>query len=174
MSTYQFSLVLAGFSELSDEIEEALFQAGCDDALLGIREGTPFLDFDREAPSALEAVLSAIEAAERVQGVEVSRVGPDDLVSAAEIGERTGRSRESVRLLAIGKRGPGGFPTPVANLKHRTRFWRWADVAAWFVEHGLLKPDSVVQQARCIAVVNGALELRRSQQQNEVLERLVG
>lgn len=174
MTMYEFSLVLSGATELTDALEDAVFDAGCDDALLGVREGRLFLEFDRSAATALEAVLSAIEAAEQVPGLTVCRVEPEDLVNAADIGARTGRTRESVRLLAGGKRGPGGFPRPVANLKDRTRFWRWTEVAEWFSENGMLDDPSIAELARAVAVVNGALELRRSAEQKEVLERLVG
>ncbi len=58
--TRSFTLILTGLAELSDDISDALFEAGCDDALIGIRDGVVFLDFDREASSFREAVLSAI------------------------------------------------------------------------------------------------------------------
>jgi len=51
----------------------------------------------------------------------VVRVEPDDLVSAAEIARRVGRSRESIRQLGGGLRGPGGFPAPLARIKDRLR-----------------------------------------------------
>jgi len=177
MKTYEFTLVLSGFEELTDELEDRLFEAGCDDAVLGIRDQTPYLDFDRESGSATEAVLSAIEAAERSGlGIEVRRVEPDDLVSAAEIGGRTGRSRESIRLLATGKRGPGGFPRPVSGLKRRTRLWRWSEVADWLSNHELADETAELELARAIAAVNGALDLRRSREVSgrDLLDRLVG
>jgi hypothetical protein len=36
-----------------------------------------------------------------------------DLVSVRDIAQRVGRTRESVRLLVDGKRGPGNFPPPI-------------------------------------------------------------
>ena len=58
--SHSFTLVLSGAREISDEMAEGLFEAGCDDALPGSRDGTVFLDFDREAESFPTAVLSAI------------------------------------------------------------------------------------------------------------------
>jgi hypothetical protein len=49
----------------------------------------------------------------------------------AEIARRANRSRENIRQLVAGLRGPGGFPPPVANLKQKSPIWRWADVEAW-------------------------------------------
>jgi len=161
MTTHTFALVLDGFHELTDEVENCIYEAGCDDALLSIRDGTPLLDFDRHAKSLREAILSAIEDIEGA-GVNacVIRVEPDDLVTASDIAKRTNRSREGVRLLAAGKRGRGGFPPQVHGVKSRTRLWRWAEVAAWLSKHVDFDEDHAVKDARTIAAINGALELR--------------
>ena len=77
--TYDFTLILAGVPELTDEVTDALFEAGCDDATVGQREGAVFLDFTREAKSRTEAIQSAIAAVEGAGiGARVVRVGPDD------------------------------------------------------------------------------------------------
>lgn len=55
-----------------------------------------------------------------------------DLVSIPDVAERTGRSRESIRLLVEGKRGPGTFPSPVGIVGTGTRVWPWAVVVEWF------------------------------------------
>ena len=125
MTTHTFTLIVSGFSELTHLVEDAIFEAGCDDALLGVRNGVAFLEFDREASSPREAVLSAIRQVESV-GFRVVRVEPDEWVSATEIAERTKRSRESIRLLAAGRRGPGNFPPPLAGARRRMRLWRWS------------------------------------------------
>jgi len=57
---HRFTLILSGLSRLSDKLENNLYDAGCNDALLGTRDGVVYLDFDREAPSFREAVSSAI------------------------------------------------------------------------------------------------------------------
>jgi hypothetical protein len=44
-------LVLGGFSEMTDEVENSLFEAGCDDGHLGMIDGVGRLEFDREAES---------------------------------------------------------------------------------------------------------------------------
>jgi hypothetical protein len=69
-----------------------------------------FAAFAGEAGALLDAVVSAIEAVESVDGLEVLGVEPDELVWASEIAARTGRSRQSVDQLVKGQRGPGGFP----------------------------------------------------------------
>jgi hypothetical protein len=71
-----------------------LFEAGVDD---GAPESGPHghrIGFDREAASFQDAVLSAIQEVESAQ-FDVLRVEPDEIASAADIAERTVRSRPS-------------------------------------------------------------------------------
>ena len=92
-----------------------------------------YLDFDREADSLADAVVSAMSAVEgAVPGLRVVQLEPDDLVTMSDIAQRTGRTRESIRLLIAGERGPGGFPVPFTHFGERQRMWRWGAVAAWF------------------------------------------
>lgn len=78
---------------------------------------------------AVAQTVQQIEAA----GALVVGLATDDLVSIKEIAERTGRTRESVRLLAIGDRGPGGFPAPVSA--GQWALYPWTAVAEWFAAH---------------------------------------
>ena len=113
MSSHHFTLIVEGPDLDDDALLDALYEHGCDDALVGRSHGVQYLDFDREAPSLDDAVLSAVADVERVDGVEVVRIADAGLVSMADIAARVGRTRESVRLLIEGERGPGGFPAPV-------------------------------------------------------------
>ena len=158
MSEHQFTLVISGELEGADTID-ALFEAGCDDATFGTVDHVGYGDFVRASPSLGAAVRSAIEQVESVQGLRVMRVEPDDLVTMNEIAERMGRSRESVRLLIKGARGPGGFPAPVSHLKARSRLWRWSEVAAWTEQ---LPVPLDPRAAALIAMVNAALVLREN------------
>lgn len=158
MGEYQFTLVISGDVDHDDAID-ALFEAGCDDATIGTVDGVGYADFVREARSFGEAVGSAIKQVESISGLQVQRVEPDDLVTMTEIAERLGRSRESVRLLIQGARGPGGFPPPVSHLKARSRLWRWSEVAAWAEK----LPASVrSRDPFLVAAINAALALRES------------
>jgi hypothetical protein len=139
----------------------ALDRAGCNDALFGRRGTVSYADFDREAESFGEAVLSAMHDIERaVTGLKVTRVEPEELLSASQIAVRTKRTRESIRLLIEGKRGPGSFPAPAVWLSSSRKLWRWTDVADWFTT-SLQNPVSDVQTAAFVASVNAALAVRR-------------
>jgi hypothetical protein len=163
--TYSFTLFLHGVDVLSDESMDALFEAGCDDATFGARDSVQYAAFDREAGSFSKALASAIhDVTKALPGLAVVRVEPDDLVSMAAIAERSGRSRESIRLLAADRRGPGGFPSPIAYVDHKTRLWHWPDVAHWLIEHDKAKVDVDADAADLIAALNAAYDLREHTQ----------
>lgn len=135
MTAYEFTLIVEGPDLQDESLVDALFEAGFDDATIARVGPTQYLDFDREAESFADAVFSATKSLESaVVGVRVVHLEPDDLVTMSDIAERVGRTRESVRLLISGDRGPGGFPSPATHFRSRQRMWRWQEVAIWFAE----------------------------------------
>ena len=159
MPTYQFTLIVDG-PDLQDEQRiDALYESGCDDALVGRSHGVQYLDFDREAPSLEDALLSAVADAEGLDDVEVVRIADAGLASMSDIAARTGRTRESIRLLIEGARGPGGFPPPATDPRTRYRLWRWSEVSRWFEA----QLGSTLDEADdgVFTAINAGLELRR-------------
>lgn len=77
--TYEFTIILSGVNQVTSEMEDAIFEAGCNDALLGMRNGSVFLDFDRDAVSSIVAISSAIASIIKA-GYKVERIEPDNLV----------------------------------------------------------------------------------------------
>lgn len=158
MSEYEFSLIIDG-DLARDDIVNALFEAGCEDATFsGQVGGIGVGDFLREAATLAEAVMSALVAVESVGGLLVRRVEPDDLVTIPEIAGRLGRSPESIRLLANGERGGGTFPPPISHLRTRQRLWRWTDIAGWAGRLTIRERED----ASFLAALNGLLEARNS------------
>ena len=156
---YSFTLFFSGIDVLDDARLNALFEGGCDDALFGTRDGAQYGAFDRAAGSFSEALASAVrDVTAATTGLQVVRVEPDELVTLASIAERSGLSREYIRLLSANKRGPGGFPAPVTYADHKTRLWHWPDVAHWLAEHEKAKVDVDTHAADLIAALNAALE----------------
>lgn len=168
MKTYAFTIVLAGASEMTPAVIDALFEAGCDDVSLGSSAGALSIDFDREAPSLAVAIASAIRDIDRsgsgVTPVRVEVAGAGDLVTAGEIARRLGQSRESIRLYTTGARGPGGFPPPAARQDSRTPLDRWDEVSRWLEANGWdrakLGPSG--DDPAAVELINGALAVRRS------------
>jgi hypothetical protein len=73
MNKYEFSLILKDSPELTEELADELFEAGCDDGSPGICAGVFSIDFHREAES-LEAAIAAAVANVKSTGHEVERV----------------------------------------------------------------------------------------------------
>ena len=74
---YSFTLVYAGVEDLTREVCDAIYEVGCDDALLGISNGLMTLDFDRLSSSFQEALMSAMRDVDRAKlPVRLVRVEP--------------------------------------------------------------------------------------------------
>jgi predicted DNA-binding transcriptional regulator AlpA len=171
MNEHRFTLTIRG--ALNDDRLDALFAAGCDDATFSTKGDLTFGEFDRDASTVLEAVLSAISAVESVAGAEVLHVDPDELVWASEIAHRLGRSRQSIDMLIKGQRGPGGFPPPASHAA-RNPLWRWSEVELWFDAYEGRSADA--ERSVMIGVLNAALQARqglRSSTQRVPLRRAV-
>lgn len=168
MSEYEFTLVID--ADLDDDaILDRLFEAGCDDATFGMSDGIGFGEFLREAPTFRDALMSAIYDLEVGARLPVLHVEPDDLVTMADIARRLNKSREYIRQLVLGRKGPGGFPPPVSHLQSRSSLWRWSDVSTWA---GELDPE-MQARARLIAGVNGFLEMHRARLEESDTEELL-
>ena len=73
MTNYEFTLILKGTWELTEEIADKLYDAGCDDGTPGTCNGVFSIDFHREGDSLESALRSAI-ANVKSAGYEVERV----------------------------------------------------------------------------------------------------
>lgn len=73
MKKYEFSLILKGSPELTEEIADELFEAGCDDGTPGTCNGVFSIDFHREGDSLEAAINSAIKNVETA-GYQVEHV----------------------------------------------------------------------------------------------------
>jgi hypothetical protein len=73
MAKCEFTLILKGSHELTEEMADALYEAGCDDGTPGTCNGIFSIDFHREADSLESALRSAI-ANVKSAGYDVARV----------------------------------------------------------------------------------------------------
>ncbi len=60
MRTFEFAIILDGSPELTEELADRLFAAGCDDGTPGMCAGSTTIDFHREALSLEDAIRSAV------------------------------------------------------------------------------------------------------------------
>ena len=82
MASYEFQLLLAGVDEMTEEIADALYEAGCDDGTPFSTEGLVAIGFTREGSSLEGAVRSAVVDVQKA-GFRVARVeSPDEPIFA--------------------------------------------------------------------------------------------
>jgi hypothetical protein len=153
------------------EVElDALFEAGCDDAMFSVEGNVVIAQFDRDAETMADAIVEAVRAVETV-GLVPLRAVDQDLVTLADIADRVHQSRESIRRYVTGARGPGGFPPPVNPAREGTLFYRWSEVAPWVREHLGAKVEDVDP---AVVVANLVLQVRQLWDQVEHAEVLAG
>lgn len=162
MTVYSFELHFC--APPGEHIIDKLYEAGWDDAVIRFEPetgGRGSAIFDREASSAVHAVGSAIRQG-RNASVELLGV-TEDLVTLADIAERSDRTFAAVGHWASGRRGPGGFPEPRVP-RSRVSLYSWAEVTAWLEEHGLAKvSQSDVEVARICEAADAMLRAKRMQ-----------
>jgi len=159
---YQFTLILKNVDESTSGLEDSLYEAGCDDALINFRNGTVYLDFDRTATSLENAVLSAIKNVESssVKAV-VATVAPEDLVTESEIAKRLDKKRQTISLWIKGtRRSQHAFPKPVMMLSARSPFWKWYEIVTWLYKNGVISEKEVLDNAEFVEDINAVLEER--------------
>ena len=84
MTLFNFTLTVEGADILTDEAQNALFDAGCNDATFSASSGVQRGEFDRKAEEFAEAVATAIKAVESaVPGARVVEMRRDDAPAAS-------------------------------------------------------------------------------------------
>lgn len=161
---YEFDLVLTGVDGLGRDQEDALFEAGCDDATIGVKSGRVRLSFARAAPSRKAAILSAIRDVRKANiGARVLKVNDGHLVTQSEIAHRIGRTRQLVNQYVTGARGPGGFPAPACRVAEGVTLWQWCEVADWLWRNGMIGEEHRCD-SRDVSAINSVLDFVQHQQ----------
>lgn len=132
MTAYTATVVVEGLT-LDDQADSKLAEA-----LPGSKtreaDGVVYITGSAEGPSAKAAGLAFTKTLRELFPEAMLLRLDQDLVSIPDIADRVARTRESVRLLVEGKRGPGNFPIPIGVVGEGTRIWPWAVVVKWFAE----------------------------------------
>ena len=150
MAEFEFTLKFSYFSEQynHDYIEEKLYEAGCDDAVLGLGlQSRLALQFTRTAPSAFEAVRTALRQV-RLALPEITLIeATPDYVGLTDIALTFGVSRQYLRRVV--ETNLGTFPMPIHE--GNPSLWHLSDVIAWFQRY---KPKPILPELIALAVVN--------------------
>jgi hypothetical protein len=133
---FEFRLVVSGLDLDDADGLNSLISAFDDDASVGgtttdLAEVLITAAGDDPIATVHRAVATLLK---HVPGAAVDRLD-EDLVGISDIAQLAGKTRESIRLYADGKRGRGGFPPPMGVVGDSVRVWRWSDVDPWLREN---------------------------------------
>lgn len=129
MKEFEFTLKFSLQDSTQDPQDylEALGEAGCDDAIIGVaQKGRVALQFTREATDAFSAITSAIhDVKSAIPDAKLIESTPD-LVGLSDIAKLMGVTRQYLRKLETTKHN---FPQPVHSGKvaiwHLSNFLNW-------------------------------------------------
>lgn len=130
MKNYDFELSfkLPGVNADPEQYLDALYEAGCDDATIGVgRKGFIGTSFSRESTSLELAVESAIRNVESaIPGVRLIDAGPD-LVGVSDIAAILECSRQNIRQLL----STADESAPIPAYQGKRDLWHCAEVLIW-------------------------------------------
>ncbi len=164
MTEYNFLLTftLPDREAQPDQYLDTLYEAGCDDATVGVgRAGMIGLDFTRTAATAEDALRSAIaDVRKAIPGADLAQAGPD-LVGLSEMAEIFAFSRQNMRKYAVGTApNRAAFPPPV--IVGEPSLWHLAEIVAWLrLNTAVQPPDALLDIAKAAARVNFEIETGR-------------
>lgn len=133
MATFTFTVVAVGEDLQSDENLQTLLDLGCDDATVGRVEDLQYLAFTREADSFGEAVLSAVDAVEKVGGVNVINLSTDGSVSRPQF--RPGSVQAALDALVAFRLHAAGLASGIQDTLLSISQYPTQGVRRW-LEHG--------------------------------------
>lgn len=141
MKEFDFTLKfrLADPSVDPDRYLEALYENGCDDAIVGVGKfGQISLNFIREASSAWDAITSAISDVKgAISSARLIGANPD-LVGLTEAAKLLGRTRQNMRKLMT----ENGAGSPIPVYEGTPSLWHLADILTWLEAEKMYTIDS--------------------------------
>ena len=160
MTDYEFTLkfALADASEDPDHYVEALAEAGCDDALIGVgQRGRIALAFTRTAKSAHAALVSALrDVRKAIPGATLVEASPD-FVGLTDVADIAGFTRQNMRKLMLGN--VATFPAALHD--GNPSLWHLASILTWLKnEQQREVDDALLDVAKAAMRLNIAKETR--------------
>lgn len=135
---YDFTLTFSLSQNMSDPdvCLSALYEAGCDDALVGTGiPGYIALNFSRTAKSAEDAILQAVkDVQEAIPDADLIELKPD-LVGISDMAALLDCTRQNVRRMATAENST--FPSPCVS--GSVPLWHFYEVATWLLENSRMK-----------------------------------
>lgn len=166
MKTHDFALVAISLKELDADcvcdLANQLFEVGVEDCTVGSSGKNIILEFDREADSYQDAVLSAIQEVKTIRGIEIKSLDAGQFVGLSDAAEMSNLTRAALSSFSKGTRGDGSFPTPYLRVSSKSPLYDWGEIADWLEVRGYIE-CGIADNARFTAQINMALKLKSGQ-----------
>jgi hypothetical protein len=135
-----------------DAIVERLAQAGCDDALIGVGQvGRIALEFTREADSAEQALISALNDVKQALPTAKLVEAAPDFVGLTDVAVVLGMTRQNMRKLMVSH--AASFPAPIHE--GSAAVWHLADLLLWLEGKGTYALEqAVIEMAQATKQIN--------------------
>ena len=160
MNEYEFTLkfLLPAYAPDPESHLEALGEAGCDDALVGVGQpGRIALDFIREARSAFAALSSAVRDVRAAIPDAVFAEASPDFVGLTDVADIAGFTRQNMRKLMLANTAT--FPAAVHD--GSPALWHLARVLEWLQQQQRPVDAALLDVARATMKLNIARETRQ-------------
>jgi hypothetical protein len=160
MNEYEFTLkfLLPAYAPDPESHLEALGEAGCDDALVGVgQRGRIALDFTREARSAFAALSSAVRDVRAAIPDAVLAEATPDFVGLTDVADIAGFTRQNMRKLMLANTAT--FPAAVHD--GSPALWHLARVLEWLQQQQRPVNATLLDVARAAMKLNIAKETRQ-------------
>lgn len=165
---YDFTLTFALSQDRNDPEDclDALYEAGCDDALVGTSMlGSIALNFSRTAKSAEIAIRQAVQDVQKaIPDAELIELKPD-LVGISDIAALLKCTRQNVRRMATADNST--FPSPCVS--GSVPLWHYYEVAIWLLKNSRIK---IKPKAKDVEIARVAyqknLDVQRSRFQTSI------
>lgn len=167
MSDYEFTLrfQLQDENDNPEKYLDVLFEAGCDDAVVGVGSlGSISLNFTREASTASEAVKSAVQnVLFAIPSAILIELAPD-LVNTTEIAniisDRFQKlTRQAVRKYATGKIARTKTRFPPAAISGSQPLWHLGEVLDWMVINEKISKPSVIAEVNRLVETSQTIKI---------------
>jgi len=156
MNEYEFTLTFTLSNSQGDPSHylDALFEAGCDDAVVGMGSpGMIALTFNRDADRASDAITSAIDdVIAAIPSASLVEAKPD-MVGLTDVAEILNCSRQNVRKTMLGH---PNFPRPVVTGKFQ--LWHLWEIAGF---EKFSMQDTLIDLSRVTCKLNLDLQNQR-------------
>jgi predicted DNA-binding transcriptional regulator AlpA len=158
MREYEFELLFkVNSNEEMNDLIDRLYEAGCDDALIGSgKSGVIGLSFTREAASAAEAFESAIKDVKKAIPTASLMEAKPDFVGVSDIAETIGCSRQNVLKIFASTEAPMPIHSGNTSLWHLSEALKWLNEGKRAERYNI--PEWKIDVATIAKEINFAVE----------------